>query len=76
MRLQRLFSGMLVLGVILPVSAIALPHSIPVMKDDYAQLSERLGSGIGIAGWGEVIDTRNWEDRDTCAAAGDGGCLQ
>ena len=36
MRLQRLFSGMLVLGLLLPVSAIALPHSIPVMKDHAA----------------------------------------
>lgn len=32
MRSPRLFAGMLVLGVLLPVSAIALPHSIPVMK--------------------------------------------
>ena len=36
MRLQRLFAGMLVLGVLLPVSAIALPHSIPVIKDHAA----------------------------------------
>lgn len=34
MRLQRLFAGMLVLGVLWPVSAIALPHSIPVTKDN------------------------------------------
>ncbi len=36
MRLQRLFAGMLVLGSLLPVSAIALPHSIPAMKDNLA----------------------------------------
>lgn len=36
MRLQRLFAGMLVLGVLLPASAIALPHSIPGMKDHAA----------------------------------------
>lgn len=38
MRLQRLFAGMLVLGVLMPVSAIALPHSVPAMED-YAALS-------------------------------------
>ena len=38
MRLQRLFAGMLVLGALLPVSAIALPYSIPD-TNDHAALS-------------------------------------
>lgn len=36
MRLQRLFAGILILGSLLPVSAIALPHSVPAMKDNAA----------------------------------------
>ena len=36
MRLQRLFAGMLVIGVLLPVSAIALPHLVPATVDHAA----------------------------------------
>jgi len=36
MRSPRLFTSMLALGVLLPVSAIALPHPMPVMKDHAA----------------------------------------
>jgi hypothetical protein len=36
MRLQQLFAKMFVLGALLPVSAIALPRSVPVMKDHAA----------------------------------------